>query len=73
MLLLAFSTQFLLLDRMKIGIKNMELLHVVARNSKNHFSSFYFHIPADNTGKLCFSGMSLELIVLSEKFTHVHL
>lgn len=70
MLLLAFSTQFLLLDRTKIGIKNMYLLHAVAHNSKNHFSSFYIHIPADNTHKLCFAGMSLELIVL---ITHMHL
>lgn len=56
MLLLTFSTQFLLLDRMKQEFKK---IHVAAHNSKNHISSFYICVSADNTYKRCFAGVSL--------------
>lgn len=35
-------------------------------NSKNHFSSFCIHIPADNIYKYCFAGISMELVILNE-------
>lgn len=68
MILLAFGTQFLVLDRIKTGNlkKYVKLQCVSVHNRKNHFSSFCIHISAGNIYKHCFVGISLELVILNE-------